>query len=114
MDPHDPVKVYVANDPQHAQIVCQVLENAGIPARLASEATLPYAGAFPDCPVWVAAEYADQARAVLKEYERMQVTAAETDDGEQPSESSTTFCFHCGSPVEPGALSCPQCQKPLV
>ena len=59
MDPDEPVKVYDAWNSFQAHFLCNLLADAGLSARVASDAVETVRGRVPfqkvTCPVWVAA-----------------------------------------------------------
>ena len=73
MSPDEPVTVYKAWNPRQAHLVCQVLANADIEARVASDALEMALGDVPfqqaTSPVLVHAADAERARAVLAEFD---------------------------------------------
>ena len=108
MERKAPVKVYEAWNSLQAHFVCNLLSDAGISARVASDAVQNIVGRVPfqkaTCPVLVAAADADRARSVVAEYER---TLADHSRGEGKTVGS--YCYHCGQDVERGQTQCPSC-----
>ena len=74
MERNAPVKVYDAWNSIQAQFLCNLLSDAGISARVASDAVQNVVGRVPfqkaTCPVLVAATDVDKARSVVAEYDR--------------------------------------------
>ena len=90
MSPDEPVTVYKAWNPRQAHLVCQVLANADIEARVASDALEMALGDVPfqqaTSPVLVHAADAERARAVLAEFDaRLADRSGEPRDGAAPS-----------------------------
>ncbi len=112
MNPEDPLTVYEAWDPRQAHLICQVLANADIEARVASDALEMGLGDIPfqhtTCPVMVRRVDFERARAVLAEFETRLAGGA----GETPEESQP-YCYHCGESVAVGDPRCPKCGQEL-
>lgn len=108
MDVDEPVQVYEAWNLAQAQFLCNMLEEAGIAARVASSAVEMLSGKVPfqkvTCPVWVAAGDRQRARAMIAEYERRLAG-----HGPKDAAADEPFCYHCGQPVQPAASPCPSC-----
>ena len=108
MDPDGPVKVYDAWNSFQAHFVHNMLRDAEISARVASDAVENIVGQVPfqkaTCPVWVDAADVDRARAIVAEYER---SLPGHTQGEV--EIVETYCYHCGQGVERGQSPCPSC-----
>ena len=108
MSPDEPVTVYKAWNPRQAHLVCQVLANADIEARVASDALEMALGDVPfqqaTSPVLVHAADAERARAVLAEFD-----AHLADRSAEPRDGGTPFCYHCGEAVAAGQSPCPHC-----
>jgi hypothetical protein len=108
MDRNDPVKVYEAWNSVQSEFVCNLLRDAGISARVASDAVQNIVGRVPfqkaTCPIWVAAADIDRAREVVAEYDRRLV-----DHSQGEHEELGSLCYHCGHGVEQGQSPCPRC-----
>ena len=86
MHPDEPVTVYKAWTPRQAHLICQVLANADIEARVASNALEMALGDVPfqqaTSPVLVHAADAERARCVLAEFNpRLADRSGEPRDG---------------------------------
>ena len=108
MDPKEPVKVYDAWNSQQAQFLCQLLADAGISARVASDAVETLSGKVPfqkaTCPIWVAASDAERARSILVDDDKR------LQDHDAPqTQPKKTYCYHCGDAVQSGQSPCPHC-----
>ena len=109
---NEPIPVYEAWNSRQAHFVCQMLANAGIEARVASEAIEAVSGRIPyqvaTCPVWVHKADFQRASEVLQEYETwLHERRHEAPDTPEP------FCYHCGETVEMTQSPCPNCGNSL-
>jgi hypothetical protein len=108
MDPQSPVKIYDAWNSQQAHHLCHLLEDAGIRARVASDAVETLSGRVPfqmaTCPVWVASADAQRACSIVEEYERSLKFRSSTDA--VPGEP---YCYHCGESISAQQRTCPKC-----
>lgn len=108
MDPQEPVKVYDAWNLQQAHMLCQVLLDAGIRARVASDVIETLSGKVPfqlaTCPVWVAAVDVPKAMTIVEHFDQRlgQQGSAETVRDEP-------YCYHCGETIAAKQTSCPKC-----
>lgn len=95
-------KVYTADDPVAANLLKELLDNAGIDATVEGERLHPLQGAIPivNPTVWVREEDYEAACRIVAEYERSRGAAA-------PSESWT--CPKCGEQIEGAFDSCYKC-----
>ena len=102
-----PVTIYEAWNSCQAQLIRNLLADAGIDARIASDALLGLVGKVPfqhtTCPVWVDATQAAKAQQILAKH--IPAADAESHDAE--------FCYHCGQPADTSLLDCPTCGEAL-
>lgn len=112
MNPDDPITVYEAWDARQAHLICQVLANADIEARVASDALEIGLGDLPfqhtTCPVLVRRADFERAREVMAEFDAR--LAARKDS---PRDETQPYCYHCGEPVTAGETRCPKCGQEL-
>jgi hypothetical protein len=112
MNPEDPVTVYEAWDPRQAHLICQVLANADIEARVASDALEVGLGDIPfqhtTCPVMVRRADFERAREVMAEFDSRLAGGAAAE-----GEESQPYCYHCGESVTAGEARCPKCGQEL-
>src|SRR5437764_12339890 len=112
----DPVKVYVASSNVEAEMVCRLLQAAGIEA-FAGEDTSPagvwVGGTIPgifDAGVFVSRADAERAVAVIRDHERLEAERASAQGADVE-----VVCEECGKPtVFPAAQAgtvqdCPHC-----
>lgn len=106
----DPVKIYAAKSNVQAQLICRLLQQAGVdafagedfsPAGVWIGGTLP--GVF-DAAVWVGRTDAERAAAVIREHERLEAERSATDGPEV-----RVTCEECGK-----ASSFPAAQRGTV
>ena len=112
MNPDDPVTVYEAWDTRQAHLICQVLAQEDIEARVASDALEIGLGDIPfqhaTCPVLVRRADFERARAVMADFDARSAERKDASQGEgQP------YCYHCGEPVTAGETRCPKCGQEL-
>ena len=107
MSMKDPVEVYQASDSIRAELIRQLLSDAGIEARVASTgleagyANIPYG----TCPLWVKRGEAKAARAVIEKHEQLRKASAAILD--------KPYCYHCGEAVQPRQSNCRHCHQTL-
>ncbi len=113
MSNDEPVKIYDAWNSLQAHFLVQSFAEAGIPARVASDALEGLVGKIPfhlaTCPVWVAKSDVEPARAIVRQYEsRLEQRSAVTDESAEP------FCYHCGASIADRRITrCGQCDCEL-
>jgi len=104
----DPVSVYLAPSNAEAQLLCQLLVNAGIEAFVIEDMSpggmffLGTLGVIHRPEIWVERSASTQARSFITEFERRQSGSAERSHTEP-------FCYHCGEIVERGDSVCGSC-----
>jgi hypothetical protein len=108
MDQHEPVQIYEAWNSLQAHFLCNLLADAGVNARVASDAIEAVNGRVPfqkaSCPVWVAAADVERARSIVADYEsRLRPGSPQT------AEAVAVYCYHCGHSLAPGQSPCPSC-----
>jgi len=112
MSAPEPVEVYAAWNAHQAHFVRHLLANAGITARVASDAIQGLVGEVPfqkaSCAVWVDAQDVDRAREVVAEYEEMV-----GQDTIPMLPTTGSHCYHCGQPISLGVSPCPECGQEL-
>ena len=106
---HDPpVTVYEATNSNQAHILCALLGDAGIEARVASDALEWVTGAVPfqlvDCPVLVRASDAERARPIVDDFQSRL---------EKHQHSDALFCYKCGEELSAAVSPCPHCGAAL-
>ncbi len=110
-DTDEPVQIYEAWNTWQAQMLIDLLADAGINARLASNAVENLVGDVPfqraTCPVWVDKRDADRARSMVSDFERRLSRRSMIND------STESICYHCGALVEPRQSPCPSCGSEL-
>ena len=105
-----PLEVYSAADLQEAHLIKNVLENAGIEARVVGDhlqgavGDLPALGIAPR--VWVNAGKFDQARKIIVDHQASCQSSATPTIGWK--------CSDCGEPNEPSFEICWSCQSERV
>ena len=105
-----PVEVYVARDVLNARVMLQLLETEGIAGRIVGENLESAAGelgmSFNALPrIWVPAQDAERARALLDR--------ADQEQGSEPSEPGLPWkCAACGAQMEGGFDLCWKCEGP--
>jgi hypothetical protein len=78
---HDPVSVYTSASNLEAELICNILQHAGIEAHVMEDLSLAglwVGGTIPGIhtpKVWVNRDDLDQAAAIIHEYERRKATA---------------------------------------
>lgn len=112
MDAEEPVTVYEAWNSQQAHFLSQMLAEAGIVGRVASDADEMVRGWVPyqvtTCPVLVHRKDIERARALIDDYDnRLKGSPAEQ------REFSDPYCYHCGESVEAQQSPCPSCGHEL-
>ena len=118
----DPVVVYRAEDNLEAQLVCNLLSDAGIEARITDDSPpdvavfgLAFEGNYPE--VWTERSDVDRAKPVLDDYECQKVHRQEADAKKVAEEAATVEvrCEECGEtsvfPAEQEGTvqECPHC-----
>jgi tetratricopeptide (TPR) repeat protein len=100
-------KVYTANDPVAANLLKELLDNAGIDATIEGERLHPLLGAMPVVypTVSVREEDYDAALKVVAEYERSRV---------EPDTSEPWTCPKCGEQIEGHFDECWKCDAPVA
>lgn len=116
MDHDSPVTVYEAWDARQAHLVCQILADEAIEARVASDALEIGLGDIPfqhaTCPVMVRRADLERARAILADFDaRLAERVAGGPDTRQDQDQP--YCYHCGEPVTAGEPRCPNCGQEL-
>jgi hypothetical protein len=108
----DPVAVYNAATNAEAQLIRNLLVDAGIEAFAVEDVSQVGTWALGLIPeihkpqVWVDRCNVEGARSFLVRYEQQ--------SGEpRIAEAAELFCYECGEPVSPGASSCAACGKVL-
>ena len=96
-----PVCVYKSGSIQEAHLVCDLLQTAGIEARIASDGVENVVGEVPfqiaGSPIWVPSDQEQKARAVLAEHRANR------------NLKPPLFCYHCGVDLEDRIATCPGC-----
>jgi len=112
----DPVVVYRAEDNLEAQLVCSLLNDAGVEARVTGVFGLAFEGSYyPE--VWIERSDVDRAKPVLDDYERQKAQRQEADEKTVAGEAATVevCCEECGEtsvfPAEQKGTvqDCPHC-----
>lgn len=112
MGADEPVTVYEAWNSQQAHFLRQMLADAGVAARVASDADEMVRGWLPyqvtTCPVLVHRADFERARAIVDGYDRRL-----RGQSGMERESAEPYCYHCGDPVEENRSPCPHCGHTL-
>lgn len=115
----DPIKVYFAANNIEANLLCEMLKNAGIEASSIedhSQVGTWMGGIVPNLhrpQVWVSRSDEERAKSLIAEFE---VLASERRHAKQTDGSISMLCEHCGAVISfPAALSgtvqaCPECE----
>ncbi|MBX3413343.1 MAG: DUF2007 domain-containing protein [Pirellulales bacterium] len=112
MDNFDPVTAYKAGNSREGHLILQLLEQAGIQGRVASNGVEFIAGELPyqvaSCPILVHRADLERAHEVIERYEETLCG-----DREPWVPEDERYCYHCGEPVESAGTVCPACKLPL-
>ena len=119
----DPVAVYNAANNVEAQLLCNLLVDAGIEAFVTedvSQVGVWLLGLIPEIhkpQVWVDRSNVEGAAPLIEEFDDRLIEQAGVDEVELPDEtpdaSSEHFCYHCGEPIAFGVSHCTACGKAL-
>lgn len=106
-----PIAVYTAATNAEAQLIQEILNEAGIEA-FAVEDTSPVGmyslgvvSQIHKPQVWVERNAAEQAREIINKYEKQPAS--------KRKKKGKEFCYGCGEAVQRGAARCPACEVEL-
>jgi hypothetical protein len=111
MSLQDPKAVWTAPSNSEAQLVCELLNEAGIEAVVVEDNspvgmyTLGVVSQIHKPQVWVDRPRIEEAHRLIARYERQ--------PNLRPNKSKEEFCYKCGEGVRAGALKCPACGEKL-
>lgn len=111
MSLQDPKAVWTAPSNSEAQLVCELLNEAGIEAFVVEDNSpggmysLGVVSQIHKPQVWVDRPRVEEARKLIARYERQ--------PNLRPNKSEEEFCYKCGEGVRAGTLKCPACGEKL-
>jgi endogenous inhibitor of DNA gyrase (YacG/DUF329 family) len=112
MMPGDPVEVYGAHDVAEAQLVHDLLAEAGIESEIVREAQTHAAQWNTFSPgIWVRRDDEARARPLIAQHRKRLMERGEGKITEPLVKEP--FCYHCGEEIARGQSPCPSCGKDL-